>query len=104
MERIFRVISGLWEVKDIRDRILFTLIVIFFYRVGTHIPIPGVNASALAEYFRVALQNTSFGMFDIFAGGALSRGGYAHTHTRRKCIRSGGILQGSPPEYIFWDV
>jgi preprotein translocase subunit SecY len=73
MERIFRVISGLWEVKDIRDRILFTLIVIFFYRVGTHIPIPGVNASALAEYFKVALQNTSFGMFDIFAGGALSR-------------------------------
>jgi preprotein translocase subunit SecY len=73
MERFFRVISGLWEVKDIRDRILFTLIVIFFYRVGTHIPMPGVNASALAEFFRESLQHTSFGMFDIFAGGALSR-------------------------------
>lgn len=73
MERWMRIISGLWEVKELRDRIIFTLIVIFFYRVGTHIPMPGVNVNALAEYFQVALANTAFGMFDIFAGGALSR-------------------------------
>ena len=73
MERWMRIISGLWEVKELRDRILFTLIVLFFYRVGTHIPVPGVNVDALAEYFRAALANTAFGMFDIFAGGALSR-------------------------------
>lgn len=73
MERWMRILSGLWEVKELRERIIFTLIVLFFYRVGTHIPVPGVNVTALAEYFRVALANTAFGMFDIFAGGALSR-------------------------------
>jgi len=73
MERLWRSLSGLWEIKELRDRILFTLIIIFFYRVGTHIPVPGVNSHALVEYFRQALANTAFGMFDIFAGGALSR-------------------------------
>jgi len=66
-------LAALPAIKELRDKILFTLGVIFLYRLGTHIPLPGVNAHALLEYFRTALQGTAFEIYDIFAGGALSR-------------------------------
>ena len=55
-----------------KNRIIFTLLALVVYRLGTYIPIPGVNPGALDDIFN---QNTGgiFGMFDMFAGGALSR-------------------------------
>ncbi len=65
-------LNNIFRVHELRKKILFTLAIIFVYRVGTHIPLPGINAQALAEIFK-SLQGTTFGLFDIFTGGALSR-------------------------------
>ncbi len=66
-------VGSLLKMEDLKRKILFTLLILAVYRVGTHIPLPGVDARALGEFFKAALQGTTFGILDIFVGGALSR-------------------------------
>ncbi len=66
-------IGSLLKIEDLKRKILFTLAILAVYRIGTHVPLPGVDARALGEFFRTALQGTTFGLFDMFVGGALSR-------------------------------
>ncbi|MDE3155228.1 MAG: preprotein translocase subunit SecY [Acidobacteriota bacterium] len=65
-------LKSIFAVSDLRKRILFTLALLGVYRIGNHIPTPGVNAAALAELARQA-QNTMFGLYDMFSGGNLSK-------------------------------
>src|SRR3954466_9804394 len=65
-------IKNLFQVADLRNRILFTLGLLGVYRIGAHIPTPGVNESALAIMADQA-RNTMLGMYDMFTGGSLSR-------------------------------
>lgn len=58
--------------KDLHKRIIFTLLVLVVYRLGTYIPIPGVNPEVLSEFIR-ANSAGILGVFDMFSGGALSR-------------------------------
>ncbi|MCF8104928.1 MAG: preprotein translocase subunit SecY [Desulfohalobiaceae bacterium] len=58
--------------KELRNKILFTLALLIVYRLGIHVPVPGVNGQAIADFFASA-SNTLFGMFDMFSGGGLSR-------------------------------
>lgn len=60
------------KAKDLKQRILFTLGALLIYRLGTFIPLPGINTRALNDLFQ---QNQSgiLGMFDMFAGGAVGR-------------------------------
>jgi preprotein translocase subunit SecY len=58
--------------KELRNKILFTLALLVVYRLGVHIPVPGINGEAVADFFASA-QNTLFGLFDMFSGGGLSR-------------------------------
>ncbi|HBF43737.1 MAG TPA: preprotein translocase subunit SecY [Desulfobacteraceae bacterium] len=60
------------KIPELRKRILFTLFMLIVYRIGCHIPTPGVDGGALAAFFG-ARQGTLFGLFDMFSGGALSR-------------------------------
>ena len=64
--------SSLGKAKDLKQRIYFTLVALIVYRLGTYIPIPGIDPVALNEIFK---QNVGgiLGMFDMFAGGALGR-------------------------------
>jgi preprotein translocase subunit SecY len=57
---------------ELKRRILFTFGLLIIFRLGIHIPIPGINGPALADFFATA-QNTLFGLFDMFSGGGLSR-------------------------------
>ncbi|MFP4397226.1 MAG: preprotein translocase subunit SecY, partial [Desulfonatronovibrio sp.] len=59
--------SGL---KELRNKVLFTFMLLAVYRIGVHIPLPGVDGQALSDFFGTA-QNTLFGLFDMFAGGGL---------------------------------
>jgi preprotein translocase subunit SecY len=61
--------SGLGELWA---RLRFVLLAIFIYRVGTHIPVPGINPERLAELFNQN-QGTVLGLFNMFSGGALER-------------------------------
>jgi preprotein translocase subunit SecY len=65
-------LRNLFAVADLRNRVLFTLALLAVYRVGNHIPTPGVNPEALAVLAQQA-QNTMFGLYDMFTGGSLSR-------------------------------
>jgi preprotein translocase subunit SecY len=65
-------LKNLWQVTDLRNRVLFTLAMLGVYRVGNHIPTPGVNQTALA-LLAEAQKNTMFGLYDMFSGGNLSK-------------------------------
>src|SRR6266498_3235037 len=65
-------LANIFRVPDLRQRVLFTLGLLFVYRLGGHIPTPGVNADKLAEFF--AQNRGSFlGFVDLFSGGNLRR-------------------------------
>ncbi len=65
-------LGGLGKLTDLRQRIFFVLGALVVYRMGTYIPVPGINPVALAELFR-GTQSSIVGLFDMFSGGALSR-------------------------------
>ena len=60
------------KATELKRRIWFTLGVLIIYRLGTYIPLPGIDAEILADIFRQQ-QSGILGMFDMFAGGALGR-------------------------------
>ena len=61
-----------FRIPELKKRILFTLVLLAVYRVGAHIPTPGIDGQALAAFFQHT-QGTLLGFFDMFSGGALSR-------------------------------
>ena len=65
-------LKNIFAVSELRNRVLFTLGLLGVYRVGDHIPTPGVNPEALALLADQA-QNTMFGLYDMFSGGNLSQ-------------------------------
>lgn len=60
------------KASDLKKRIWFTIGVLIVYRLGTYIPLPGINPAAMAEFAR-SHGGGIFGMVDMFSGGALSR-------------------------------
>ncbi len=67
---------NIWNIKELRSRILFTLGLVFICRVISIVPTPGVNAGALTDLIRQANETAGggvMGTFDLFTGGALSR-------------------------------
>lgn len=65
-------VQNIFRIPELKRRILMTLILLAVYRIGVHIPTPGINGDALATFF-ARHQNTIFGIFDMFSGGALVR-------------------------------
>lgn len=63
-------VEGLTKIPELRRRILFTLGMLAVYRVGCHIPVPGINTDTLSRFFE-SKQNTLFGMLNMFTGRAL---------------------------------
>jgi preprotein translocase subunit SecY len=57
---------------DLKRRLVFLVLALVVYRLGTHIPVPGINPDALADLFRQN-QGGILGLFNMFSGGALSR-------------------------------
>jgi preprotein translocase subunit SecY len=64
--------DGLVKIPELRKRIIFSLGVLAVYRIGIHIPTPGIDAAALQAVF-ANLKGTVFGWFNLFSGGALER-------------------------------
>ena len=65
-------LKNIFAIPDLRNRVLFTLAVLGVFRMGRHIPTPGVNTDALAILAEQA-RNTMFGFYDMFSGGNLTR-------------------------------
>ena len=64
--------ANIFNVPDLRKRVLFTFLVLAVYRLGAHIPTPGVDPEAINAFFK-ASAGSIFGFLDIFSGGALRR-------------------------------
>jgi preprotein translocase subunit SecY len=69
---LFKRIQNIFSIPELRRRILFTLGMLAVYRVGCHVPIPGINGDVLAEFFQKT-EGTLLGMVSAFTGGALAR-------------------------------
>lgn len=67
---MIEAVGNAFKVPDLKRRILFTLAMIAIYRLGAHIPVPGVDIKALKQLFE---QTPLLGFVDLFAGGALSQ-------------------------------
>jgi preprotein translocase subunit SecY len=64
--------QNIFKIPELKRRILWTLALLAVYRVGVHIPTPGINGDALASFFAQA-KGTLFSLIDMFSGGALER-------------------------------
>jgi preprotein translocase subunit SecY len=64
--------QNIFKIPELKKRILFTVGLLVVYRVGVHVPVPGIDANALASFFARA-RGTLLGLFDMFSGGALER-------------------------------
>src|SRR5437660_12903502 len=72
MNRFLQAVSNLFRIEDLRKRVMFTLAMLAVYRIGAHIPTPGINSDVLQAYFQQA-QGSALGIFDLFSGGTLKR-------------------------------
>ena len=63
-------LSNIFKIPELRSRIIFTLIMFAVFRMGTHIPVPGVDPSAIERLFN---NGSLFGLLDLFSGGAFSK-------------------------------
>lgn len=63
-------LSNIFKIPELRQRIIFTLIMFAVFRMGTHIPVPGVDPSAIERLFN---NGSLFGLLDLFSGGAFSK-------------------------------
>jgi preprotein translocase subunit SecY len=69
---MFEKFANIFRIPDLRKRILFTLAMLAVYRLGGHIPTPGINADKLQQFFQQN-QGTFLGFVDLFSGGQLRR-------------------------------
>ncbi|MBD3232394.1 MAG: preprotein translocase subunit SecY [candidate division Zixibacteria bacterium] len=65
-------LRSIFKIQELRERILFTLGILIVYRIGGHVPTPGIDPAALGEFFAQA-QGSLFGLYDMFVGGAFSK-------------------------------
>jgi len=56
------------KIPELQKKILFTFFLLAVYRIGAHVPTPGIDTQALAAFFEQA-RNSLLGLFDVFAGG-----------------------------------
>ncbi|MDD5773638.1 MAG: preprotein translocase subunit SecY [bacterium] len=61
------------QLEDLKKRIGFTILLLAVYRLGSHIPTPGIDGQALSAFFKQSSKGSLLGMFDLFAGGGLKR-------------------------------
>ncbi len=69
---MFGTFQSVFKIEELRKRIFYTLSLLVVYRIGGHIPTPGIDASVLQSFFSGS-SGTLLGMFDMFAGGAFRK-------------------------------
>ena len=73
MKKLIQTLKNIWSIEDLKKKITFTLILIFIYRIGSHIVLPGINPNLLDDAKLQAANKGLLGLFDTFAGGAFSQ-------------------------------
>jgi preprotein translocase subunit SecY len=71
VKKLIKTLKNIWSIEELRSKIVFTLLLILVYRIGTHIVLPGIDPTKLAN---LASNNSGMlGMIDMFAGGAFKQ-------------------------------
>ncbi|MGB7847431.1 MAG: preprotein translocase subunit SecY [Candidatus Acidiferrum sp.] len=73
MNRFWQAFTNLFRIEDLRNRLFFTLALLAVYRLGAHIPTPGINTGVLEEIFKQSASSSMLGIFDLFSGGTFRR-------------------------------
>jgi len=73
VKKLIQTLKNIWSIDELRSKIVITLALVFTYRLGTHIVLPGLNPNLLANAQANAANNGLLGLFDTFAGGAFSQ-------------------------------
>lgn len=71
MNKFFQTLVNVFRIEELKDRIIFTALILLAVRIGSYIPLPGVDVVAL-QSTKGGDSNTLFGLYDLFVGGALS--------------------------------
>src|SRR5215467_8333220 len=69
---MLQALRNIWDIPDLRKRVLFTLGLLAVYRIGNHVPTPGINSKSLIDFFEQNRGNW-FGLVDMFSGGNLAK-------------------------------
>jgi preprotein translocase subunit SecY len=72
MSKLTETFTNIFKIQELRERLLFTTLLLIIVRIGSHITVPGVDAVLLADTIRKSSENTLFGLYDLFVGGAFS--------------------------------
>jgi len=72
MAKFTDTFRNIFKIHELRQRIIYTLALLFIVRLGSHLTIPGVDATLLSESMRNASSDNLFGLYDLFVGGAFS--------------------------------
>lgn len=67
---MFSALANIYKIPELRQKVIFTLVMFAVFRLGTHIPVPGVDPSAIEQLFATG---NLFGLLDLFSGGAFSK-------------------------------
>ncbi|MBB1283851.1 preprotein translocase subunit SecY [Flavisolibacter sp. BT320] len=73
MKNLIKTLKNIWSIEELRSKILFTLLLLFIYRVGTHIVLPGIDPNGLSALEDQTQSNGILGLINTFAGGAFSQ-------------------------------
>ena len=72
VKKFIQTLKNIWSIEELRNKILFTLLLIFVYRVGSYIVLPGIDPNKLAN-LTASAQTGMLGLLDAFVGGAFSK-------------------------------
>src|SRR4030066_785144 len=72
MAKITDTFRNIFKIHELRQRILYTLALLFIVRLGSHLTLPGVDAVLLTQSMQNQTSNNLFGLYDLFVGGAFS--------------------------------
>ena len=72
MKKLIKTLKNIWSIEELRSKILFTLALIFVYRIGAHIVLPGIDPDGIQNQMANSKKGI-LGLIDTFAGGAFSQ-------------------------------
>lgn len=72
MKKFIQTLKNIWSIEELRSKILYTLLLILIFRIGSHISLPGIDPTKLTQFNKTATGGM-LGLIDTFAGGAFSQ-------------------------------
>ena len=70
---MFTTLRNAWNIPELRKKLIFTVLIMLLYRIGSVIPVPYINVDALTSYFNTTLSDTILGLYNAMSGSAFSQ-------------------------------